>query len=428
MGEDAAARDLPERVRTRLVQAVADALPLLSDVPPQLRRVADFAPARRAKLGATAILAALADDEFRERAATQVAARQPALVSTPEKPDEADPVDVAAAAWLARPAGWQDLVADAVRRIADAAAVEPASEAELARLRKQVDELKQSLREVRADHRERLETLKSENTTLRHKLGDVRRTEKAAVAARDVAEAARAEQAAAADQAAARTDAEIRRLRAQVEEAAGERSTQRKEMKVARDAATVRARLLLDTVVDAATGLRHELSLPPATGAPEDAVLEELEALETERTVASRARPATPARLEQVLGLPRARLVVDGYNVSKTAWPSSTLEAQRVRLLQALAPLVARTGADTTVVFDAASVTTRPTAGAPRGVKVVFSPQGVIADDVIRDLVAAEPEGRVVVVATSDQALARDVARAGARTVPAAALVGLLAP
>ncbi len=58
--------------------------------------------------------------------------------------------------------------------------------------------------------------------------------------------------------------------------------------------------------------------------------------------------------------------------------------------------------------------------------KVRFSPEGVIADDVIRDLVAAEPEGRVVVVVTSDQAVARDVVRSGARSVAAEALIALL--
>jgi len=78
------------------------------------------------------------------------------------------------------------------------------------------------------------------------------------------------------------------------------------------------------------------------------------------------------------------------------------------------------------VVFDAAAASARTVAPAPRGVKVVFSPEGVIADDVIRDLVAAEPPGRVVVVVSSDQEVAADVTRAGARSHPAAALVGLL--
>lgn len=124
--------------------------------------------------------------------------------------------------------------------------------------------------------------------------------------------------------------------------------------------------------------------------------------------------------------MPRARLVIDGYNVSKSAWPESSLEAQRIRLLNGLAPLVARTGAETTVVFDAASSVTRPVVNAPRGVKVLFSPEGVIADDVIRELVGVEPEGRVVIVVSSDQEVARDVQRAGARSASASALVGLL--
>ena len=79
------------------------------------------------------------------------------------------------------------------------------------------------------------------------------------------------------------------------------------------------------------------------------------------------------------------------------------------------------------MVFDAASSSSRPVVSSPRGVKVRFSPEGVIADDVIRDLVAAEPEGRVVVVVTSDQEVARDVVRAGARSVSADALIALLA-
>ena len=64
---------------------------------------------------------------------------------------------------------------------------------------------------------------------------------------------------------------------------------------------------------------------------------------------------------------------------------------------------------------------------APRGVKVVFSPVGVIADDVIRDLVAAEPQGRPVVVVSDDQEVARDARAAGARSVSSEALVALLA-
>ena len=63
----------------------------------------------------------------------------------------------------------------------------------------------------------------------------------------------------------------------------------------------------------------------------------------------------------------------------------------------------------------------------PRGVRVLFSSPGVIADDVIRDLVGAEPPGRPVVVVSSDAEVVRDVLRAGARTAAAPALSRLLA-
>jgi predicted RNA-binding protein with PIN domain len=130
--------------------------------------------------------------------------------------------------------------------------------------------------------------------------------------------------------------------------------------------------------------------------------------------------------LDQLLNLPRAHMIVDGYNVTKNAWPESSLEKQRDRLLIGLAPLVARSGAEVTVVFDAAEKSERPLVNRPRGVRVLFSPVGVIADDVIRQLVAAEPQGRPVVVVSSDREVARDVVRSGARVVAAAGLSRLL--
>jgi hypothetical protein len=50
----------------------------------------------------------------------------------------------------------------------------------------------------------------------------------------------------------------------------------------------------------------------------------------------------------------------------------------------------------------------------------------VIADDVLRDLVAAEPPGRTVVVVTDDQEVVRDARAVGARIASASALVELV--
>jgi predicted RNA-binding protein with PIN domain len=57
---------------------------------------------------------------------------------------------------------------------------------------------------------------------------------------------------------------------------------------------------------------------------------------------------------------------------------------------------------------------------------VIFSAPEEIADDVIRRLVAAEPPGRPVLVATSDQQVVADVQRDGAWTVPSVVLLARL--
>ena len=68
---------------------------------------------------------------------------------------------------------------------------------------------------------------------------------------------------------------------------------------------------------------------------------------------------------------------------------------------------------------------TRPSCPAPRGVRVRFSPPGVIADDVVRQLVAAEPTGRPVVVVSTDREVAESVTKMGARSVASSALVAV---
>jgi predicted RNA-binding protein with PIN domain len=223
---------------------------------------------------------------------------------------------------------------------------------------------------------------------------------------------------------AARLERELRQLRAQVAKLEEQAGDQRRAARSDRDDVTVRARLLLETINDAAVGLRRELGLPSASGNPGDRIEAALADEGTrEPTSTGSLASNSPALLEQYLALPRCRLIVDGYNVTKTTWPTMSLEAQRVRLLALLPALVARTSAEATVVFDAAASEARPVVASPRGVKVLFSPQGVIADDVIRDLVAAEPGGRVVVVVTEDRELADDVRRAGARVVSPGALI-----
>jgi predicted RNA-binding protein with PIN domain len=412
---------LPEPVRVRVVALAADVLPQVATLPPALRRVAAFAPARRARLGGHAISESLADDDLRERVAVQVAAR-------PARTD--DEVEIAARAWLARDEGWLAIVERAERASPPRGGRD---EAELERVRGRLADAEQVLKDARTKARAQVEEYKSDNATLRRKLGEARAMERQA---RETAEEALSLAEEARGRASALEggqDKELRRLRARVEQLEAELTTlrqgDRRSARVERDEATVRARLLLDAVIYAAAGLRRELALPSVSGAPADRLEAELsEPVDDARMsgLGGVLGPGSPAVLEQLLMLPRSRLLVDGYNVSKSAWEQSSLEAQRRRLLLALAPLVARTGAETTVVFDAARLTNRPVVAAPRGVKVVFSPPGVIADDVIRDLVSVEPPGRTVVVVSDDQEVTRDVRAAGARPVAALALLELL--
>lgn len=118
--------------------------------------------------------------------------------------------------------------------------------------------------------------------------------------------------------------------------------------------------------------------------------------------------PGTTAAAELLLRPPR-RLVVDGYNVTRTHRPDLDLERQRDWLVGVVAGLAARRRLDDPlVVFDGAggaASTTRV-----RGVRVRFSPAELSADDdIVFDVAAADPALPITVV-TDDRELAGRVA------------------
>jgi len=401
-----------------VVALTARILPEVARLPAALRKVAAFAPARRAKLGSRAIQSSLDDDDFREHVGILVAA----------VPDDSNSAaDRAARLWLVRPEDAAGSFAESLDELSTVTVADTVTNTQVEALSERVASLQQAERDERARHKAALQKLKDENSDLRRKLGETRVQERTA---RERADRSAQEASAALDAAAAATstaEAESRRLRGQVEEFRAVVLRGRSEGRAERDEASVRARLLLDTVLEATAGLQRELGLPSNDGRPADRV-EIAQAEEGVRSPVAGLPVTSPALLEQYLALPRAHLIVDGYNVSMTAWPPSSLELQRTRLLSALAALFARTRVEVTVVFDAHAGGPRPVVATPRGVRVVFSPEGVIADDVIREYVAAEPAGRVVVVATNDQEVARDVVADGARAVASEALVGGPAP
>ncbi|HET7174357.1 MAG TPA: NYN domain-containing protein [Nocardioidaceae bacterium] len=423
---------LPAAVRNRVVAIAAEALGRLpaAQVPPPLRRAATFAPARRAKLAGGQIAGLVeTDDDFREHLATQVRALVPEAVAALEAGEQpsgpAERTEAAAVAWLARTPGWAAVVADAAAS-SEGSPERGHSEHARAALDKATAELaseRQAAKETRAKLRGQIDELKRENSRLRRVLGQARGDLKAAQSelADSAALLARARQHA--DSAARAADAKLRRLETRVAELESEATGARRRARVSRDAEVVRLRLLLDTLADAVSGLRQELALPLAHGLPAESV----PALEpggpaAVRSVGRARSTDDPALLRELLDLPKVHLVVDGYNVSKTAWPTAPLDQQRTRLVSKVAGLVAGKGVEVTIAFDGAELDAPPAVRSPRGVRVRFSPPGVTADDLIRQLVAAEPQGRPVVVVSTDREVAESVRAMGARAVDSLAL------
>ncbi len=421
---------LPEAVRSRVVALAADALAALpeDDVPAALKRFRPWsAQHRRTRAGTPLATAVERDVLFRQRVGTVAREAMPDLadaLDAGEPPPAADPVDVAAAAYLIRTPGWAGQVAAA------AAAAEWASaEAGTARAAEEVARLEDALAVERSRHRDELAAARAElsaattevralTKALRGEKGARRRAERAAAESADSVAAAQASAGAAAEQAAD----EVRRARLRVEEAEAALLASRRAVREGRSLEDTRARLLLDTVVDAAGALRRELALPPVSALPADLV--EAAVPGEAVTAAERALLSEdPALLDQLVSLPQAHLIVDGYNVTKTGFPDLSLEKQRTRLLTGLSHLAARSGAEVTCCFDGAALEGRVPAAAARGVRVLFSKAGETADELIRRLVRAEPQGRPVCVVSSDREVADGIRRAGARPVSATALV-----
>ncbi|MBV9022230.1 MAG: NYN domain-containing protein [Streptomycetaceae bacterium] len=434
--DEALDRPLPEGVRHRVVTIAADAFGSLtiSELPVQLRQYARFTPSRRAKFAANALASSLETDPvFRQRVAGRLREIQPELTGALDAgtpPPAADPLEVAAAAYLLRPAGWSKLVAAAGEEAqrAHADQVSEATVRELEQVKAELAQLRSSAQTDVQEARAELETARREAEALQRKLrsatSDIRRGQ--AALRKTEAELTQARATAASELAAA--ECEARRLRSRLAEAEAALEASRRAVREGRSLEDMRLRLLLDTVLDAAQGLRRELALPPVAGRPADSV----DAVEPGRIgpkdIARRALSENdPVLLDQLLALPQAHLVVDGYNVTKTGYPALPLEKQRVRLLGGLAVLAAQTGTEVTCVFDGAELLAPILLTPPRGVRVLFSKPGESADELIRRLVRAEPPGRPVVVVSADREVADGVARAGARPVASTLLLRRLA-
>jgi predicted RNA-binding protein with PIN domain len=437
--EDQAEPTLPEPVRARVIALVAGVLTGMpaDEVPPSLRRVAQFAPTRRARMGGAAIAAQLrADLAFRQRAAERVVdaggdlGRIGSAVRDGVPPGAADPVVVAALTYLVRPSGWRETLAaitETLKLDADRAAVTERLHAAEHRVIRAEHE--RAVARVEAEKlRDELSRLRTEDDALREQVRTLTRKVREADAAQRRASELLATERGRAARAAAEAEAELRRLRGRLIEAELAASESRAVAKDARAVDDARLWLLLETIGQAASGLRRELALDPATTLPADHVAGAMADRPDEqgRTTARALQADDPARLDQLLGLPRVHLVVDGYNVTKRGFGDLSLEQQRSRLIAALAAIAAQTGAETTVVFDGAEKL-NAVPGMPRGLRVLFSRKGQTADELIRALVRAEPPGRPLVVVSSDREVADGVRRHGAYPLSADTLLRRIA-
>jgi uncharacterized coiled-coil protein SlyX len=121
---------------------------------------------------------------------------------------------------------------------------------------------------------------------------------------------------------------------------------------------------------------------------------------------------------------PGMQVVVDGYNVAKLGWPQLDLATQRDRCVAACEDVARRYGSILTVVFDGTTVPGASASGR-RLVGVRFSPDGVLADDVIRAMVDQLPDEVPVLVVTNDQAVVADVRSAGANVLTSETFLSL---
>ena len=320
-------------------------------------------------------------------------------------------VDPIGRLWLQRPDGWEadlaqfvadadadEVAADAARQLKKAERRREAAEQVAARSRAEIVALTEQLAErgiVIDGLRSDVQKLADEIVEIRSELIDTRN---------DVRHARDREQAALQKLASAETACnEALAARGTAEDVRDD---------VLADRALVAAeRSELARLASAAAALADQLAAaaaPPATGMPAPVKRKPL-------AMPGGVLGSSSAAAEFLLRS-GATVLVDGYNVAKLAWPSLDLDGQRVVLLDAIENLVKRFGSDISVVFDGADIVGAASEGR-RVVRVMFSPAGVIADDVIRDEVRRLPATRNVVVVTNDQEIIADVRAMGANTL-----------
>jgi predicted RNA-binding protein with PIN domain len=353
--------------------------------------------------------------------------------------------------WLTRPEGWDTELREALGELAADDGAPSASDVGTdAQLRRRLAGAERAA----ARSNEQLARLDADNARVRDEANAIRVERDAAVAERDalraeVDDAVRERTRAVADlkrieKLLARRDEERRLLQSRLDhvdaslvKAASRDNASDAAAIAAADAARASLAGLVDRI-ERALGeaavtvdeLRAAAGLP-AAGAT------------TECATPARAKPPVPER-RRALRMPRGLvddspeaaawlvserpvLLVDGYNVSMTAWPDAEIAEQRTRLARLLADLAARSpGISIELVFDGDSVDAVTHALPARtGLNVRFTEADVEADDELLTMIGRYPIARPVVVASTDRRVRDGARRRGANVVSAHQLLAV---
>ncbi len=352
--------------------------------------------------------------------------------------------------WLTRPAGWDAELRDALGDLAEDGAPSAADVGSDAQLRRRLAGAERALAraELRAQQagehlarsRARLEEVQAAEEQWRAQAGALEAEvgELRAERARAVGEVKRLEQIL------ARRDDERRSLHEQLAalDAALTRARQAPQRAVhepgppdgppAIDSQAFAALAgRIERAIGEAALLLDELRAAAGIASPEAAGTER----PAERAPAPRRRPLRMPRgltddsVEAASWLltERPALLVDGYNVSMTAWPDADIAEQRSRLVRLLADLAARSpGLAVELVFDGAATDATPASLAARlGVNVRFTAPDVEADDELLEMISRVAVSRPVVVVSSDRRVRDGARRRGANVLSAHQLLAV---
>ncbi len=383
--------DLPVEVRERLARALGVFIRDVAagELPRELKRWRSFRPQTIAARSQE-LVPALEDSKLRARVLEWLDDKPPLKAS------EAEVLRTA----VERSDDWERKLssmspARPQRKRVSSADKDLRARAERDRLRAR--ELREELRNVREEGRRELQRERKRSAdALRLAAALERKLEARTVAP----EKARAEAVASAQAA----ERERRRAKSAAEKARADRDEIRAQLREARRDNRELARRVRD--LEARPARRSERTQPARAPVTRRRILKAPAGLLAD----------SPEALRHWLGA-KARLLVDGYNVTKAegGYGRLSLADQRERLLEELGRLARRYSVGVLVVFDGSEVVPGTARRSRRGVRVEYSKPPETADDHLVALLKKLPPEPVVVV-TNDREL-QDRARAEAATV-----------